>query len=427
LLELQKVTLDLGKEYSVNSKTFSVLPQKKYKISTQVKGIKGEPYAAYFAVVILDEKGTEIDRKIRWLKDFSKNERKEEIIFKASTNNIIIIYRINNETPIRGSCDYEILSIGDVSIKEVDSDTKESFDEISKYELPRNEELSDLQESILEENLVWIFGSPRSGTSWFALELLSHQTIAIDQPHITEHLGAPHVGILDLTISRWLDQYRDIDSYIFSNKYKKTWLHYLRKLILNRIFAQTNTIEKKVILKEPSVASGADIITECLPKSKIIFLARDGRDVIDSILDARQKDGFMTIEGNVSPVSKEKRSQFIETRAKLWVSLIENLLKTYEQHPKNLRMLIKYEDLRESTFEILKKSYEFIGIEITQDQLQNLIDKFSFDAIPEEKKGTGKFARSATPGLWKEHFSDHEIKIMVDITGDTLQKLGYES
>jgi len=427
LLELQKITLDLGKEYSVNSKTFSVLPQKKYKISTQVKGIKGEPYAAYFGVVFLDENGKEIDRKIRWLKDFSKTGKKIEIIFKASTNNIIIIYRINNEVPIQANCEFEIMAIEDVLIEEIDASTPENYNEISKYVLPRQEELTEQQELILEKNLVWILGSPRSGTSWFALELLSHQTIRIDHLHITEHLGTPHVGILDLTISRWIDQCREIDGYIFSEKYKNTWVYYLRKLILNRILAQTNTFEKKVILKEPSVTSGADILTECLPNSKIILLLRDGRDIIDSIIDARQEDGFMTVARNIPPLTKEKRLQFIENRAKLWVSLIENLIKTFEVHDENLRMLIRYEDLLTNTFEILKKTYEFLEIRIEPDVLQELIKKFSFEAIPSEKKGKGKFARSAQPGLWKENFTKNEKQIMNKIMWKTLQNLGYES
>ena len=423
---MQKLTLDSKKGYSVNSKTFSVLPQKKYKISIQVKGIKGEPYAAYFGVVFLDENGKEKDRKIRWLNDFSKITKKEKIIFKATTNNIIIIYRINNEVPIQANCEFEIMAIEDVLIEEIDASTPENYNEISKYVLPREEELTEQQESILEENLVWILGSPRSGTSWFALELLSHKTITIDHPHITEHLGTPNIGILDLTMSRWNDRCKYNSGYFFSHQFKNTWLYYLRKLFLNRFYAQAKSFSQKIILKEPSVVSGADIITECLPKSKIIFLARDGRDVIDSILDARQKDGFMTIEGNIPPVSQEKRSQFIETRAKLWVSLIENLLKTYENHPENLRMKIRYEDLLKNTHDILKQSYEFIGTEITPKELSDLVLKFSFEHIPSEKKGAGKFARTASPGGWIKNFTENEKKIMNEIMSNTLQKLGYE-
>ena len=43
-----------------------------------------------------------------------------------------------------------------------------------------------------------------------------------------------------------------------------------------------------------------------------------------------------------------------------------------------------------------------------------------------EEKGRGKFTRSATPGKWKENFSEEEIKIMDQEMGDLLKNLGYE-
>ena len=41
---------------------------------------------------------------------------------------------------------------------------------------PRPNELTAEEESILEKNLVWVFGSARGGTTWLALQLMSYQT-----------------------------------------------------------------------------------------------------------------------------------------------------------------------------------------------------------------------------------------------------------
>ena len=286
-------------------------------------------------------------------------------------------------------------------------------------------ELTPLEEDELEKNLVWLFGSSRSGTSWLGLELLSYRTNSINELHITEHLGSPNVGILDLTFSRWYDECKNLRGYFFSDEYKKIWKHYLRKLILNRIYSQVGDFKKKIILKEPSATSGSDIISECFPNSRIIFLLRDGMDIIDSILDGRQKNGFMTKARNTPPITEQNRFNFIENRARLWVYLIDNLLKTYENHQEKFRILIKYEELLKNTKKTLAIIYEFLEIEIADEELTDLVTKFSFDKIPQGKRGLGKFHRSASPGKWKEHFTEKEKKAMETIMKPTLEKLGY--
>jgi len=41
-------------------------------------------------------------------------------------------------------------------------------------------------------------------------------------------------------------------------------------------------------------------------------------------------------------------------------------------------------------------------------------------------KGEGKFYRSASPGKWKEHFSDEEKETMNKVMNDTLNQLKYQ-
>jgi len=43
-----------------------------------------------------------------------------------------------------------------------------------------------------------------------------------------------------------------------------------------------------------------------------------------------------------------------------------------------------------------------------------------------KKKGKGKFRRFASPGKWKENFSNDEKEVMNNILKDTLQKMGYD-
>lgn len=58
--------------------------------------------------------------------------------------------------------------------------------------------------------------------------------------------------------------------------------------------------------------------------------------------------------------------------------------------------------------------------------VEQLSNEFSFEKIPPELKGRGKFNRFACPGKWKEHFSPSEKLSMDQIMGEMLHKLGYE-
>jgi len=66
-----------------------------------------------------------------------------------------------------------------------------------------------------------------------------------------------------------------------------------------------------------------------------------------------------------------------------------------------------------------------LEIEIDKKTLEKIVEKYSFENIPSGLKGKGKFARSASPGKWKENFSEEEKKIMSDVMGDKLVNLGY--
>lgn len=300
-----------------------------------------------------------------------------------------------------------------------------SSDSLKSEIFPKVNDLTPEEENQLEKNLVWIFGGRRSGTTWLGKQLLSHKTHYIHEPTLADHLGVQrNPGTNELV--RRIDVRKGFKNYFFAEAYKNTWLHYLRKLILHRIYAQINDLTKKIIVKEPTTLLDiSDIISECMPSCKIIFLIRDGRDMIDSLLDARQEGGWLAKTKNAI-IQKKQRPSFIQRRAKIWLNQTENLLKTYQKSPKENGFLVKYEKLRKNTFEISSEIYSFLNIDISEAELKAIITKFSYENIKEDEKGKGKFIRSASPGKWKENFSDNEKKIMNDVMGKMLNSIGYD-
>lgn len=418
------VKLNDNESYDDSQSIIQVSENKKYIIKTEVCSFYGKPYSAYFGVILYGNE-KQMGRRIKWLNDFSGIKKKYEIVFitPPKCNSIRFIYRINKETPLSSKCSYEIFPINKITLEE-NSNLKENYDLPTIYYLPRLKELSSEEEDLLEKNLVWIFASRRSGTTWLGRDLLSYKTKFMNEPLIGRVFDFTRETIKD-PIYRYIDLHHEDISYFFSDHYKKTWKFYLRKLILNRIHVQFQNLSSTIILKEPNGSTGADIISECLPNSKIIILLRDGRDIIDSNLDARESGSWQALTQNLKKIEKNERISYIKEKAEEWTKLIEILLRAYKNHKSELKLLLNYEKLIENTLDELRKIYRFVGIKIDDNELKKIVEKFSYENLPNEIKGEGKFIRTAKPGQWKQNFNDEEKKVFEKFLDNTLKKLGY--
>jgi len=261
------------------------------------------------------------------------------------------------------------------------------------------------QESTLERNLVWIFASPRSGTTWLSNKLLPN-VLSLDEPRIGDHLT---------TFSK--------DDFLFNQKFKQIWIKFVRKMILNRIYSQIRSTDYKILIKEPNGSPGANTISESLPNSKLIIILRDGKDVVDSLTSAFSEGGWMAKRAGTKLSSN--RIEFIKEQSRRWVKMIQAILDAYEKKQEELRLMIKYEDLRNNTFETMKQIYKFLDMPFNENDVKKTIEKQSYKNIPSDQKGENKAIRKASPGSWKKNFNQTEIQTMNEIMEETLNKLGY--
>ncbi len=431
MTRFQQINLGSDKYASINSKVIAVCPSKLYSINTEYIGKNGKPFCAYFGIIFTGKNGKEIDRKIRWLNDFSNEKKEIGIVFKAITDQVILIYRINKETPLTSECEYSLLPIEKIILTKCNSAVenisqihsklrgvkkifKESYDNILDYHRKREKELTKERESKLEENIVWLFGSPRSGTTWLANQLKSGKVLTMDEPRIGRFIFPTALELKD-----------DRKDYFFCNEYKKTWSYFLRKLILNRIYSQFHDISNKIIIKDPNASFGASVLSECLPNSKILILIRDGRDVLDSLVDARSENGWVTKLDDAPPLSTSQRLRFIRNQGGNWKKTTEIMIEAFNSKPNELRYMVKYEDLRNNTKQELTEIFKFVGIKMSDSQIAEIVEKHSFENIAKEKKGKGKFARKASPGEWKKNFSIEEQDLIEKLMKKLLKELKY--
>jgi hypothetical protein len=282
-----------------------------------------------------------------------------------------------------------------------------------------------------EDRLVWIMGSSRSGSTWL-LRMLAELdgAVPIDDPHIGHHLGVwrpiplawaageetPELTTLD-------EVKRDKESYVFSERYADTWRPLLRDLIMGRFAAQAGDRTGPVFVKEPG-SQAAELILSLFPKSRLVFLLRDGRDVVDSWLSAYQGDSWAQDEG-AFPLAPEGRESFIRWQASVWSYRTRAVSRAFGQHDPARRVLVRYEDLREDPVRQLGRICEAIGKSPDYERLASIAEAHDFDHVPSEKKGDTHEIRLASPGGWRRNLSPAEQRIVMDVLSDTLISLGY--
>jgi hypothetical protein len=288
-----------------------------------------------------------------------------------------------------------------------------------------------------EDRLVWIFGSSRSGSTWL-LRMLSELdgAIPIDDPHLGHHLGvwrpiplawATADGDPELTILNEIK--RDKPSYFFSDRYRDVWGPALRELIVSRFEAQARDAsiepgaEPLVFVKEPG-SHIADLLMSLFDGSRMIFLLRDGRDVVDSWLDAHRAGAWALDEG-AYPVAPDGREALIRWQSSVWSYRTGVVLRAFQAHDPSRRVMVRYEDLLADPGGELRRICRTFGIEVPVSRLSEIALVHDYESVPSDEKGASKEIRSAEPGGWQRHMSAAEQQAMYEVMGERLVEVGY--
>jgi hypothetical protein len=70
----------------------------------------------------------------------------------------------------------------------------------------------------------------------------------------------------------------------------------------------------------------------------------------------------------------------------------------------------------------MRRVYSELGMEAGGDALARAVEKHSWEAIPEDMKGQGKFYRKASPGGWQEDLTPRQVEIVEEISAPLLDE-----
>jgi Sulfotransferase domain len=272
------------------------------------------------------------------------------------------------------------------------------------------------------ENIVWIFGSGRSGSTWLSTMMgeMSGQIL----------WGEPWVGTLFGNFYYSNDERRRNNPQFILGRHRESWLGSIRNFVLDAAAATFPNLKADdyLVVKEPNGSVGAPLLMEALPESRMILLVRDPRDVVASSLDARREGGWhyeknkdrLYRQGKEPP---EKGSlAFAEGRAANYAQGMGNAKRAYDAH-RGKKVLVRYEELRADTLSHMKRIYSTLGVPVDEEELARVVEKHSWENIPEEKRGEGKFYRKASPGSWKDDLTPEQAEVIERVTAPLLEEL----
>jgi LPS sulfotransferase NodH len=181
------------------------------------------------------------------------------------------------------------------------------------------------------------------------------------------------------------------------------------------------------------------------PDSKIVYIVRDGRDVIISerfrnfveeskFLTPEDKRIIEELRADQASFNDGRRSifteSFIRRTAGDWV---HDLQETEEE----ARRLfgenfygMRYEDLLEHPFEEMKKAWEFLGVQADLALEKTILDEMASNPDEEwqsrRNEDIASFLPKGQAGNWMRLFSEGDKAVFKDVAGEMLVRWNYE-
>jgi Sulfotransferase family len=277
-----------------------------------------------------------------------------------------------------------------------------------------------VMDQLRADRLVWIFGTGRSGSTWLASMMGDMAGGRLwNEPLVGKLFGDFHSGARPKSLRS--------KNFVMADAHRQAWLEGIRLFVSRIADSRFPDAEEGdwIVVKEPNGSVGAPYLSAAFPRSALVLLIRDPRDVAASALDRHRPGGeayeWRKSEGSVRDRAGRDPEAFIEGQAKRYMRNVGAAKRAYEAH-EGPKVMVRYEGLRADTLGTMRRVYSTLKITTDEDELAQVVKKHAWENISEEKKGRGKFHRKAKPGGWREDLTPHQARSVEKITAPLLRE-----
>jgi Sulfotransferase family len=215
------------------------------------------------------------------------------------------------------------------------------------------------------KNLVFIVGSPRSGTSWLSRLMGAHDAIAA--PQETELLNRYCRSWYDVwndqlpaDADRWQrHRHRGLPAVMTTEEFDECVVGFARD-VYAKILALKPTA-RVVVDKNPQYSLDTDLIRQMFPDAAVLHIVRDGRDVAASMLAASRGWG------------RDWAPSQVRLAARTWRTNVESALSAASS---GRYLQVRYEDLLADGAHVLAECLTFAGVSTTPEECAGIAARF---------------------------------------------------
>ncbi|PLK43453.1 sulfotransferase domain-containing protein [Emticicia sp. TH156] len=281
-------------------------------------------------------------------------------------------------------------------------------------------------ESEMNPKIVWLASYPKSGNTWF-------------RSFLSALIGTRELDINNLETDgifsgkNNLEMALDIDSDYINQKeaenYKRIAFRYLSAENCRLLYVKIHDaftyseFDKLPLVPEEPTKMAIYLIRN--PLDIAVSLANHLDDSIDNAIEkflTNQKSSF----GTTKNLGIKQFYQPLGT----WSGHVESWLK----HPSFPVHFIRYEDLKIRPFETFKAAVTAIGLQVTDEKIQEAIELTKFEKLKKQEEQSGfkekqvpdkSFFFKGESGRWKEELSTKQIEKIREANQPMMEHFGY--
>ncbi len=215
----------------------------------------------------------------------------------------------------------------------------------------------------------------------------------------------------------------DDPTFWFSTPQRDKWQPVLNDFF-HKIISQcipTDDERKYLLIKEPNSSNTSPLIADIMPRSRIVMMIRDPRDVTASLIDARRPGSWMAER----VTADFDRDEIVRQTVARFQNLATKVRQLREQAEPGRLYEMRYERLRVDTESELLHLAHVFGLDVDESALAEVVESNSYENVPADKRGPGQFVRNATVGGWRSELTSDEIDFIESKLRRFLLEHGY--